>query len=1047
MDKNQFILTIKDHVAKSRSASTHPAKLLVLSSLLKALFGVELQELIPGIESKLGSKLWGIRGSADLIFSNVVFEIKVNLEAEIESAEKQLMKYFQVLVEREPGKKHVGIASDVVEFVAYIPVIRKGEVVGLSKVGSINIAEAASPESILWLDSFVFSKPKIQPSAMDLRWRFGPDSPTYWVSIDRLTSLWKKVGNEKDVALKLELWAKNMEIVYGDKPEFSSFIDHTYLVTLVKLIVYLRLSGDNTLRENRFRRVLSGKYFSSYGIANLIEEDFFAWLLHPKIVHEALQLVGEIAKELLRYDLSQIDEDFFKGIYQEIVKLSERHRIGEYYTPEWLVEQTLRESLSLHAKKHEKTPRLLDPACGSGTFLCNAIHILKKRLLDEKKRPGVVLDILLDDVVGVDVNPLAVVIARANYVVALGDLLQLGKRVLIPVYVADSVNVPRVTHTLTEKGKTSVYEFRVEEERKKGKPRFHTIQIPKRAASQKLVLSEVVDAFKAAIDVYRTRKNRNEAIRLFRRSCPNQLSEDDLSVLDITLKVILTLVDKGLNAIWAFMLSNIYAPVMLKESKFDIVVGNPPWILMRYVENKNYQEFLKQQVFLYDLLNSDQVHQFSNMEMATAFFCRSCDLYLKKNGIMAFVMPRSVLTGAMHHVNFKRFKNPKSKLIRILDLENVEPLFNVPSCVLIAYKGKSTKYPVPAKKFSGSLEEKNVKLRQAVKQLQIGKYKYTPPKVPTEYSVYHKKIRKGIDITPRCLWFVEFDPHKILGVDVNKPVVKSASDVLKLAKPRWKGKKLRGLVEADFIYASLLAGNLVSFGYTRMRPVALPIETRPNRYRLLDAPELRRRGFKCMADWIESAQRIWEETATERSITNFPRVVSWLNYMNKLDAQNPRKRFIVLYNASGTNIAACVVDKHALPDFALLRAEISPKGFIAEQSTFFYESNDEMEVGYLCSVLNSDVINESIKPLQPMGLFGERAVTRRPFMFPIPQFKKHKRVHAKLAEQSEKCHAKLARASGEFKGRSVAGFRRQAREAVAEEIEKINRLVTKLLKI
>ena len=95
-------------MAKSRSANMHPAKLLVLSSLLKEIFGVRLEELIPGVESKLGSKLWGLRGSADLIFSNVVFEIKVDLEVEHDDAKEKLMKYFQVLHEKEPERKHIG---------------------------------------------------------------------------------------------------------------------------------------------------------------------------------------------------------------------------------------------------------------------------------------------------------------------------------------------------------------------------------------------------------------------------------------------------------------------------------------------------------------------------------------------------------------------------------------------------------------------------------------------------------------------------------------------------------------------------------------------------------------------------------------------------------------------------------------------------------------------------------------------------------------------------------------------------------------------------
>jgi len=85
------------------------------------------------------------------------------------------------------------------------------------------------------------------------------------------------------------------------------------------------------------------------------------------------------------------------------------------------------------------------------------------------------------------------------------------------------------------------------------------------------------------------------------------------------------------------------------------------------------------------------------MEAATLFFCRSSDLYLKNEGLIAFVMPRSVLTGAFHHVNFKKFEKPKMKLLKIFDLEEVSPLFKVPSCVLIAVKGGETKYPILAR--------------------------------------------------------------------------------------------------------------------------------------------------------------------------------------------------------------------------------------------------------------------------------------------------------------------------------------------------------------
>jgi methylase of polypeptide subunit release factors len=1032
---------IKDYVAKSRSANTHPAKLLVLSGLLRDLFGVRLEELIPGVETELGSKLWGLHGRADLIFSNVVFEIKVNLEDERDDAEKQLMKYFQILHTKEPQGHHVGIATDVIEFVAYMPVIKNEKVVDLKKISSINIAEASASESVLWLDSFVFSKPRIRPSAMDLRWRFGPDSPTYYVTIDELTALWDEVKDEKDVALKLDLWAKNMEIVYGSKPEVSAFIDHTYLVTLVKLIVYFRLSGDNAVREDMLVKALNGEYFSSYGITNLIEEDFFAWILHPKIQDRALRLVSDVAREILQYDLSQIDEDFFKEIYQEIVKRSERHRVGEYYTPEWLAELTLRECMELWNNSHKGTPRILDPACGSGTFLCNAIRVVKERLLKEGKGPADVLDFILNNVVGVDINPLAVVIARANYIVALGDLLHLGRHIIIPIYVADSLRIPKVTETLVEGGNVSVYEFGVQVQ--KGEPKTYHIQIPKSVVSQKTIFGQVIEGYKVAVNAYRARMDKKEAFKVFERSHRAQLSEDEKKVLNTTLNTILSLMDIGLDAIWVFMLSNIYMPIILSQSKFDMVVGNPPWIAMRYIENRNYQDFLKEKVLSFDLLDSNQVHLFTHMEMATLFFRSSIDLYLNDGGLIAFVMPRSVLTGALHHIKFKDFNKPKCKLLKILDLEDVSPLFNVPSCVLIAVKGDVTSYPVLARKYHGKLDERNLRLSSAIKQLSISDYMYNPPSIPKRHSWYYDKVRAGATLMPRSLWFVDFEVHEALGMDVSRPLVKTSSDILGGAKEPWKGIEMRGNVEAEFIYATLLGGDIVPFGFTKLRPVVIPIDPDSTGYKLLDVRTLRNRGYIYMADWLEKAQSFWEKRRTEKAETRFSRVIERLNYNNLLSIQNPQERYVVLYNANGTNIASCVIDREQLPPFKILQVLIKPRGFVIDYNSFYYETNDENEAHFICSILNSNTLNEAIKPLQPRGLFGERAIQRRPFMFPIPKFNKEDLKHLELAQISKQCHDKLKHK--QFARKSTADARSEARKIVATEIERIDKLVSELL--
>ncbi|MCD6211205.1 MAG: hypothetical protein J7J01_10070 [Methanophagales archaeon] len=92
------------------------------------------------------------------------------------------------------------------------------------------------------------------------------------------------------------------------------------------------------------------------------------------------------------------------------------------------------------------------------------------------------------------------------------------------------------------------------------------------------------------------------------------------------------------------------------------------------------------------------------MELATLFFCKCADLYLKREAIIAFVMPRSVLAGTIHHMNFRKFRKPFIRLIKIIDLEEVTLLFNMPSYVLIGLKDGKTKYPVLSERYIGELK-------------------------------------------------------------------------------------------------------------------------------------------------------------------------------------------------------------------------------------------------------------------------------------------------------------------------------------------------------
>jgi len=223
------------------------------------------------------------------------------------------------------------------------------------------------------------------------------------------------------------------------------------------------------------------------------------------------------------------------------------------------------------------------------------------------------------------------------------------------------------------------------------------------------------------------------------------------------------LVEEKGNGIWAFIFKNIYKPLFLNES-FDVVVGNPPWL----VYNRMHSEL---QRFMKDFLKEHRIaldgHLVSHIDIASVFLISSFLNYLKDNGLIAFVLPYSFISGDQY-AWFRKKHNYNSKgmdILKLYDIKDVEPLFNVPACVLIAKKKVDpveTKREIPALRFKGKLPRINASPEEAKKHItkekatlylvEMGKlnyWTYTPSRYAT--SEYAEKFRDGATIYPRSL--------------------------------------------------------------------------------------------------------------------------------------------------------------------------------------------------------------------------------------------------------------------------------------------------------
>ena len=111
---------------------------------------------------------------------------------------------------------------------------------------------------------------------------------------------------------------------------------------------------------------------------------------------------------------ASVDPEMLGRAFESLMAASERKSDGVYYTPHALVTRVTEHALQLadaHSLPVLSRLRVLDPACGSGAFLVNALErIAESRLAagEPGTRSGIRRSVLATSIFGVDRNPTAV---------------------------------------------------------------------------------------------------------------------------------------------------------------------------------------------------------------------------------------------------------------------------------------------------------------------------------------------------------------------------------------------------------------------------------------------------------------------------------------------------------------------------------------------------------------------------------------------------------------------------------------------------------------
>lgn len=237
-------------------------------------------------------------------------------------------------------------------------------------------------------------------------------------------------------------------------------------------LIFIRNTEDRGLEENRLQADV--RQWSSKGRGQLVKEiskvysyydEQYNSKLFAKNLCDDLYVSNEVLEEIIeglnrsrdnsyRYDFSIIESDVLGNIYElylgnilkstsKKAKLSSskehKKKQGIYYTPSYIVNYIIKNTVGEYIKTHKpeeiRNMKILDPACGSGSFLIRAykelesywskqegLKIARLDVQGEQQFYSRKVEILKNNIFGVDLDPKAVEIAQLNL------LLQISER-------------------------------------------------------------------------------------------------------------------------------------------------------------------------------------------------------------------------------------------------------------------------------------------------------------------------------------------------------------------------------------------------------------------------------------------------------------------------------------------------------------------------------------------------------------------------------------------------------------------------------------------
>ncbi|MBU1261663.1 N-6 DNA methylase [bacterium] len=705
---------------------------------------------------------------------------------------------------------------------------------------------------------------------------------------------------------------------------------------------------DSAILKERLTELEEGGIFRSLGIRNFLEGDLLSWYLNDwnDPIEKAIR---GIVERLNQYDPETMElvpdetRDILKKLYQFLVPKQIRHDLGEYYTPDWLAERCLNQ-IGYGVKDRDLLQkRLLDPGCGSGTFLILAIKRAKEHARLKGLDPTETLTQITKNIVGFDLNPLAVISARTNYLLAIADLLKHKKgEITIPIYLCDSINPPSAKHQKNL--------FDVEGRHYQISTSVGLFRFPE-ALVQRALIQKVTVLLEDGVKKKQTTKQ-----FLDRVSADLKTDEKEFNlVLGETYEKLVELEQKGINGIWARIIKNAFAPLFVGQ--FDFVVGNPPWVNWQDLPQtyRDQTKVLWQNYGLFSLSGHEARLGGGKKDISMLMMYVAIDKYLKDKGKLCFVITQTLFKTQGAGDGFRRFRlGPSGSFFKVEQLDDMvalQPFEGATNrtALVLCQKGDKTKYPLPyllwRKKEKGKIEldytfeeASNATIRYNLKAQPVGDSETAPwmSAKPKALTAIQKVIGQAayVAFAGSCTW--------LNGVywGTVKP---SKSGLIKFSNlydgGKIKVKSVEEEIERTIVYP-LLRGREVERW-----------KSDPESFIIVSQDPKERTGYELK----------WMEKHVPKTLAYFnqfkDKLLSRSGYKKYLDGEP----FYSIYNVSEKTFAPYKVVWKALANgsqaVVVGSAPVADemKVVVPEHNTMFVPYQTEDEAHYFCSLINCSI--------------------------------------------------------------------------------------------